>query len=85
MMQNAEIIREEAKLQIGLKRILSLRDEFYSKDSTVTDFKLDDENCQKLIQTLQVKSSLIVCEAIIRSALMRQEGRGHIIAQIFRI
>jgi succinate dehydrogenase/fumarate reductase flavoprotein subunit len=79
MMQNAEIIREEAKLQIGLKRILSLRDEFYSKDSTVTDFKLDDENCQKLIQTLQVKSSIIVCEAII-SALMRQEGREHIIA-----
>lgn len=76
MMQNAGIIREETKLQNGLKKILDLRDEFYSKDSIVTDFKLDDENSQKLVLTLQVKSSLIVCEAIMRSALMRQESRG---------
>ena len=26
--------------------------------------------------TLEVKSSLVVCEAIIRCALMRQESRG---------
>ena len=76
MKQNAGIIREETKLQNGLKKILDLRDEFYSKDSIVTDFKLDNENSQKLVLTLQVKSSLIVCEAIIRSALMRQESRG---------
>ena len=31
---------------------------------------------KKIVLTLEVKSSLVVCEAIIRSALMRQESRG---------
>ena len=33
MKQNAGIIREETKLQNGLKRILELKEEFYSKDN----------------------------------------------------
>ena len=74
MKQNAGIIREETKLQNGLKRILELKKEFYSKDNILKEFKIEiDEN---VVLTWEVKSSLVVCEAIIRSALMRQESRG---------
>jgi succinate dehydrogenase/fumarate reductase flavoprotein subunit len=73
MKQNAGIIREETKLQNGLKRILELKNEFYSKDNILKEFKIDGEN---VVLTWEVKSSLVVCEAIIRSALMRQESRG---------
>ena len=77
MQQNAGIIREESKLQNGLKRILELKKEFYSKDNILKEFKIDDEgNGENVVLTWEVKSSLIVCEAIIRSALMRQESRG---------
>jgi succinate dehydrogenase/fumarate reductase flavoprotein subunit len=75
MTENAGIIREVTKLQTGLKKILKLKDEFYSKESIIEEFKIDDDNCEKIVLTWQVKSSLIVCEAII-SALMRQESRG---------
>ena len=73
MKYNAGIIREETKLQNGLKRILELKREFYSKDNILEEFKIDDEN---VALTMEVKSSLVVCEAIIRCALMRQESRG---------
>ena len=76
MKQNAGIIREEIKLQDGLKRILELKNEIYSKDNIIKEFKIDDDNCENIVLTWQVKSSLIACEAIIRSALMRQESRG---------
>jgi succinate dehydrogenase/fumarate reductase flavoprotein subunit len=70
---NAGIIREQARLEMGLKRILELRSKFYSKDNLLKDFRIDDED---VALTMEVKSSLVVCEAIIRSALMRQESRG---------
>jgi len=76
MKQNAGIIREEIKLQDGLKRILELKNEFYSKDNIIKGFEIDDDNAENIVLTWQVKSSLISCEAIIRSALMRQESRG---------
>ena len=78
MKQNAGIIREETKLQNGLKRILELKKEFYSKDNILKEFKIDDDdNGEKnVVLTWEVKSSLVACEAIIRSALMRQESRG---------
>jgi succinate dehydrogenase/fumarate reductase flavoprotein subunit len=76
MKQNAGIVREEAKLQNGLKKILELKNEFYSKDNIIEASEIDANNSEKVIMTLQVKSSLVVCEAIIRSALMRQESRG---------
>ena len=78
MKQNAGIIREQTKLQNGLKRILELRKEFYSnKDNIIKEFKIDDNNnSENIVLTWQVKSSLIACEAVIRSALMRQESRG---------
>jgi succinate dehydrogenase/fumarate reductase flavoprotein subunit len=76
MKQNAGIVREETRLQNGLKKILELKNEFYSKDNIIEASKIDDSNSENIIMTLQVKSSLVVCEAIIRSALMRQESRG---------
>jgi succinate dehydrogenase/fumarate reductase flavoprotein subunit len=78
MNQNAGIIREETKLKNGLERILSLKKEFYSKDSIMNKVKIEDNDndAENVVLTWQVKSSLVVCEAIIRSALMRQESRG---------
>ena len=76
MKQNAGIIREETKLQNGLKRILELKNEFYSKDNISKEFKIDDGNGENIFLTWEVKSSLVVCEAIIRGALTRQESRG---------
>jgi succinate dehydrogenase/fumarate reductase flavoprotein subunit len=73
MKYNAGIIREPAKLQYGLKRILELKRQFYSKDNIMKEFNVDDEG---VALTMEVKSSLVVCEAIIRSALMREESRG---------
>jgi succinate dehydrogenase / fumarate reductase flavoprotein subunit len=75
MKLNAGIIREETKLQNGLGRILELKNEFYSKDNTLKEFKIDNDS-ENVVLTWEVKSSLVVCEAIIRSALMRQESRG---------
>ena len=77
MEQNAGIIREQTKLQNGLKRILELKNEFYfNKDNIIKEFKIDNNNSENIVLTWQLKSSLIACEAVIRSALMRQESRG---------
>ena len=76
MKQNAGIIREETRLQNGLKGILGLKNKFYSKDNITEVSKIDDDNSENIVITLQVKLSLVACEAIIRSALMRQESRG---------
>jgi succinate dehydrogenase flavoprotein subunit len=76
MKQNAGIIREETSLQNGLKGILKLKDAFYSKDNIMEVSRIDDNNSENIVITLEVKSSLVACEAIIRSALMRQESRG---------
>jgi succinate dehydrogenase / fumarate reductase flavoprotein subunit len=77
MKLNAGIIREKTRLQNGLKRILELKKEFYSKNNIIKEFKIDDNNNdENVVLTWEVKSSLIACEAIIRSALMRQESRG---------
>jgi succinate dehydrogenase/fumarate reductase flavoprotein subunit len=78
MKQNAGIIREHTKLQNGLKRILELKNSFYSNKDNINfkEFKIENNNSENIVLTWQVKSSLIACEAIIRSALMRQESRG---------
>ena len=78
MKQNAGIIREHTKLQNGLKRIIELKNNFYSNRDNINlkGFRIDDNSSENIVLTWQVKSSLITCEAIIRSALMRQESRG---------
>jgi succinate dehydrogenase / fumarate reductase flavoprotein subunit len=79
MKQNVGIVREQTRLQNGLKRILELKNEFYSNKHNINikEFKIDDNNnFENVVLSWQVQSSLIACEAIIRSALMRQESRG---------
>jgi succinate dehydrogenase / fumarate reductase, flavoprotein subunit len=78
MKQNAGIIREHTKLQNGLKRIIELKNDFYSNRDNINlkGFRIDDNSSENIVLTWQIKSSLITCEAIIRSALMRQESRG---------
>jgi succinate dehydrogenase / fumarate reductase flavoprotein subunit len=73
MKHNGGIVREETKLQNGLRRILELKKEFYSKANILEEFNIDYES---VVATWEVKSSLVACEAIIRSALMRRESRG---------
>ena len=72
MRDNAGIVREDKKLRKGLKRLLALKKEFYSKDNVLKKFKINDNS----VRTLEIKSLLVVCEAILRSALMREESRG---------
>ena len=72
MKDSAGIVREAGKLQEGLRKILKLKKEFYSKDNILKKFKINEN----VVRTWEVKSAIVVCEAIIRSALMRQESRG---------
>ena len=72
MQENAGIIREASKLRKGLKQISELEEIFYSKGSVMRNFK----DYEDVVNTCEVKSSLVVCKAILRSALMRQESRG---------
>ena len=54
-----------------------VKNKFYSKDNILKEFKIDeDDNGENIFLTWEVKSSLVICEAIIKSALMRQESRG---------
>jgi succinate dehydrogenase/fumarate reductase flavoprotein subunit len=39
------------------------------------ELKIDDHRVEDVILTSEVKSSLVVCETIIKSALIRQESR----------
>jgi hypothetical protein len=63
MNQDAGIIREEIKLQHGLKRILELNDEFYYTDNISKEFKIDHDNDENIFLTWEVKLSLVVCES----------------------
>jgi succinate dehydrogenase / fumarate reductase, flavoprotein subunit len=72
MQENAGIIREGTKLRKAIIKILELEKTFYSKHSVLKSYT-DYEN---VVNTWEVKSALVVCEAILRSALMRQESRG---------
>jgi len=44
----------------------------YSKHNILKTFKIDE----KVVRTWEVISALVVCEAVIRSALLLQESRG---------
>jgi succinate dehydrogenase/fumarate reductase flavoprotein subunit len=77
MDQFAGIVRSASNLQKGLEKILILKDNFSSQIQTLHENELNNEHSiQNVIITLEVRSSLLVCEAIIRSALMREESRG---------
>lgn len=72
MQENAGIIREGSKLRKGIKKISELEKTFYSKNSILKSFK----KYENVVSTWEVKSALVVCEAVLRSALIRQESRG---------
>jgi succinate dehydrogenase/fumarate reductase flavoprotein subunit len=72
MQQNAGIIREASKLRKGIRKISHLQKTFSSKSSVLKSFK----EYENVVSTLEVKSALVVCEAVLRSSLMRQESRG---------
>jgi len=78
MDRSAGIVRNATNLQKGLEKILTLKDRFYSKIRILPKNELNNDNhgIKNLIMTLEVRSSLVVCEAIIRSAIMRKESRG---------
>ncbi len=79
MMEYAGIVREQTRLQNGLEQILELKNELYSNKRHINlkESVIDDNNkFENIVLTSQVKSSLISCEAIIRSALIREESRG---------
>lgn len=72
MQQNAGIIRAANKLEKGIKKISHLQKTFSSRSSVLKSFK----EYENVVSTLEVKSALVVCEAVLRSSLMRQESRG---------
>ena len=77
MTQYAGIVRDETKLKNGLKGILELKNKFYSKDNVLKEFNINDENIvDQLKASEEARTFLLACEAIIRSALIRQESRG---------
>jgi succinate dehydrogenase/fumarate reductase flavoprotein subunit len=77
MTEYAGIVRDETKLKNGLKGILELKNKFYSKDNILKESNINDENIvDQLKASWEVRSFLLACEAIIRSALIRQESRG---------
>ena len=77
MTQCAGIVRDETKLKNGLKGILELKNKFYSKDNILKEPNINDENIvDQLKASWELRSFLLACEAIIRSALIRQESRG---------
>ena len=72
MQENAGIIREARKLEKAIKKISELEKIYYSKSSVLKRFG----KYEKVVSTWEVKSALVVCQAVLRSALMRQESRG---------
>jgi succinate dehydrogenase / fumarate reductase, flavoprotein subunit len=72
MQENAGIIREASKLRKGIKKISELEEIFYSKNSVLKSFK----KYENVVSTWEVKSALVVCKAVLRSASIRQESRG---------
>lgn len=65
------VVKDEAKLNKGLSVINDIESLF--KD---VDVRIDENNCEDLINAFDLKSSIISAKATILSALMRKESRG---------
>ena len=72
MEENAGIVKDRRKLLKGGKKIQELKKVFYSKSYNPKYFK----NYRNLVKTWEAKSALLVSEAVIKCALMREESRG---------
>jgi succinate dehydrogenase / fumarate reductase, flavoprotein subunit len=75
MQENAGIIRDANRLQNGLNAILEMKKSLPERQFK-TNVRWTKQSNKNLIATLDLKSSLVICEAVIRSALMRHESRG---------
>lgn len=82
MQENAGVIRESSKLLNVLERIVELKKMFYEKEVSSRSRRKSvvvpssEKISKKMVTILEIKSTLLISEAIIRSALMRQESRG---------
>ncbi len=65
------VVKDEAKLNKGLSVINEIESLF--KD---IDVRIDENNCEDLVNAFDLKSSIISAKATILSALMRKESRG---------
>ena len=70
MCENVDIIRDATKMIKALDRIRELEHVF--DKSKIGGLKMDEN----LKRTLELRAMLTVSEAIVRSALLRQESRG---------
>ena len=71
MWEYCGVIKNKNLLQSGLKKVLEIKD--IIKD---VDVRLDNFNCDDLVQAFDLESSIISAEATILSALNREESRG---------
>jgi succinate dehydrogenase / fumarate reductase, flavoprotein subunit len=72
MEENAGIVKHGEKLRKGGEKILELKKAFQSSKYRPKDFS----DYRNLVSTLEAQSALLVSEAVIKSALIRQESRG---------
>ena len=70
MWEYCGVVKEEEKLVLGLKKIKEIKER-----SREIDVRISDNNFQDLINTFDLKSSLISAEATILSAKERKESR----------
>ena len=66
------------KAQKWFERNFRIKNKFYPKDNILKESNNNDEKniVDQLKASWEVRSFLLACEAIIRSALIRQESRG---------
>ena len=71
MWEHCGVIKEKKLLESGLKKVLEVK-----KMIKNIDVRLDNINCDDLIQAFDLESSVIAAEATLLSALHRKESRG---------
>ncbi len=71
MWNSCGVVKSEKQLRDGLKKIDSLKERFKT-----IDIRLDGNNHQDLVNTLDLQASLFTAEVTIFSSLYRKESRG---------
>ena len=65
------VLKDEELLKEGLTKVKEIKNDFDK-----IDVRIDDRNCNDLIQIFDLKACTISAEATIKSALSRKESRG---------
>ena len=71
MWKHCGVIKEHKKLEEGLRKIQEIKDA--SKD---IDVRVENNNCDDLLLSLDLEASIISAESTIISAIAREESRG---------